>query len=245
MNTFNTVEKMQAMRMNTMADIYHQSITQNLYHQMDLDEFTALMIDSEWEERQHRKIARLITNAHFQTHASASDIDYKSSRKLDKMVVQRLLSLLFMKSNENIIITGPTGVGKSYLSQAIGNQACQMLKTTKYFIASRFFDEAKLAKLEGSYLKMMKKLAQVNLLIIDDFGLSPIDKTDRLALLEIVEERHQKQSTIISSQIPVSGWHDLIGEGTIADAILDRLVFSSHRVELQGESLRSKQQLSH
>jgi DNA replication protein DnaC len=244
MNTFNTVEKMKAMRMNSMADIYHQSLTQNVYQQMNQDEFTALMIDTEWEDRQHRKIARLITNAHFQTNASAADIDYKSARKLDKMVAQRLLSLVFMKSNENIIITGPTGVGKSYLAQALGHQACQMLHTTRYFVTSRFFDEARLAKLEGTYLKMIKQLAQVNLLIIDDFGLSSIDKTDRQVLLEIIEERHQKQSTIISSQIPVSAWHDLIGEGTIADAILDRLVYSSHRIELQGESLRSKQQLS-
>ncbi len=244
MNTFNTVEKMKAMRMNSMADIYHQSLTQNIYHQMDQDEFTALLVDTEWEDRQHRKITRLITSAHFQTHASAPGIDYKSARKLDKMVAQRLLSFVFMKSSENIIITGPTVVGKSYLAQAIGNQACQILHSTRYFIASRFFDEARLAKLEGTYLKMFKKLAQVNLLIIDDFGLCSIDKTDRQVLLEIIEERHQKQSTIISSQIPVSGWHDLIGEGAIADAIMDRLVYSSHRIELQGESLRSKQQLS-
>lgn len=244
MNTFNTVEKMKAMRMNAMADVYHQSLTQNIYRDMNQDEFTALMVDSEWEDRQHRKIARLITNAEFQTYASPQDIDYTSARKLDKMLVQRLLSLTFMKSNENIIITGPTGVGKSYLAQAIGNQACQMLHSTRYYIASRFFDIARLSKLEGTYLKMIKKLKKTNLLIIDDFGLSSIDKTDRQVLLEIIEDRHQKQSTIISSQIPVSGWHDLIGEGTIADAILDRLVYSSHRIELQGESLRSKQKLS-
>lgn len=244
MNTFNTVEKMKSMRMNAMADIYNQSITQNMYSDMEQDDFTALLIDSEWEDRQHRKIDRLIARARFQIHASASDINYQSSRKLEKTVIQRLLSLIFMKSHENIIITGSTGVGKSYIAQAIGNQACQMLNTTYYFIASRLFDEARLAKLEGTYLKMIKKIAQANLLIIDDFGLTPIDKTDRQVMLEIIEERHQKRSTIISSQIPVSGWHDLIGEGTIADAIMDRLVYSSHRVELQGESLRSNQKLS-
>ena len=244
MNTFNTVEKMRSMRMHAMADIYNQAITQNMYSDMEQDEFTALLIDNEWEDRQHRKIERLIARARFQIHASASDINYQSSRKLDKTMIQRLFSLIFMKNCENIIITGPTGVGKSYIAQAIGNQSCQMLQTTYYFIASRLFDEARLAKLEGTYLKKIKKLTQANLLIIDDFGLTPIEQSDRQVLLEIIEERHQKRSTIIGSQIPVSGWHDLIGEGTIADAILDRLVYSSHRIELQGESLRSTQKLS-
>lgn len=244
MNTYNTAEKMKSMRMNAMADIYDQSITQNMYSEMGQDEFTALMIDSEWEDRQHRKIERLIARARFQTHASAADISYQSTRKLDKTIIQRLLCLNFMKNHENIIITGSTGVGKSYIAQAIGTQACQMLKTTYYFIAARFFNEARLAKLEGNYLKMIKKLTLADLLIIDDFGLTPIAKEDRQVLLEIIEERYQKKSIIIGSQIPVSGWHDLIGEGTIADAILDRLVYSSHRIELQGESLRKNQKLS-
>ena len=139
-----------------------------------------------------------------------------------------------------ILITGPTGTGKSWLGQAIGRQACLMLFKTRYFVTARFFDEAKLAKLDGSWPKLLKTLHKTDLLILDDFGLHPMDPADRQLLLDVIETRHQTASTILCSQIPVSGWHKLIGEGTIADAILDRVVYSSHRIELKGESLRKK-----
>jgi len=244
MNTHNTIEKMTAMRMKAMAAVYHQAVSQHLYSEMGQDEFTALMIDHEWEDRQHRRIGRLMSNARFQQHASARDLDFKDGRKLDRTLVDRLLSLGFIKHRENIIITGPTGVGKSYLAQAIGVQACQMLHRTMYFTTSRLLEEVKLARMQGTYLKMMELLIKQDLLILDDFGLCPMDTTDRQTLLEIVEGRHQKRSTIISSQIPVAGWHALIGEGTMADAILDRIVNSSHRVQISGDSLRKNQKLS-
>ena len=252
MNTHNTIEKMTAMRMKAMAAVYHQAVSQHLYSEMDQDEFTALMIDYEWEDRQHRRIGRLLSNARFQQQASARDLDFtstgsaqsKDGRKLDRTLIERLLSLGFIKHRENIIITGPTGVGKSYLAQAIGVQACQMLHRTMYFTTSRLLEEVKLAKMQGTYLKMMELLIKQDLLILDDFGLCPMDATDRQTLLEIVEGRHQKHSTIISSQIPVAGWHALIGEGTMADAILDRIVNTSHRIQISGDSLRKNQKLS-
>lgn len=252
MNTHNTIEKMTAMRMKAMAAVYHQAVSQHLYSEMGQDEFTALMIDHEWEDRQHRRIQRMMTNARFQQHASARDLDFtstgsaqsKDGRKLDRTLVERLLSLGFLKHRENIIITGPTGVGKSYLAQAIGVQACQMLHPTAYYTASGLFEAVKLARMQGIYLKMMGHLIKQDLLILDDFGLCPMDATDRQTLLEIVDGRHQKHSTIICSQIPVAGWHALIGEGTMADAILDRIVNSSHRVQISGDSLRKNQKLS-
>lgn len=243
MNAHNTVEKMRLMRMKTMASLYHQAVTENLYSDMGLDDFITMMVDHEWEDRQHRKIDNLIKRAGFKADASPGNIDYQSQRKLDKSLVQRLLTLNFLKNAENIIITGPTGTGKSYLAQAFGYQASQMLYKTRYFITARLFDQAKLAKLDGTYLKFITQLYKTPLIILDDFGLHGIDKIDKQVLLDITEERHQKSSTIFCSQIPVTDWHALIGEGTVADAILDRIAYSSHRIEIEGTSLRKKQKL--
>lgn len=244
MNPHNTLEKMRAMRLKVMAELYQQSLSNNIYGQLSLDEVMATLIDAEWEDRQQRKIAGLIKRARFRQQAAATDIDYHPDRGLDKTLMGRLLSLNFAKKAENIIITGPTGTGKSWLGQAIGHQACLMGLKTRYFVTARFFDEAKLAKLDGSWPKLLKSLLKTDLLILDDFGLHPMDSADRQLLLDLIEGRHQSASTILCSQIPVSGWHKLIGEGTIADAILDRVVYSSHRLELKGQSLRKKQRLT-
>lgn len=244
MNSHNTLDKMRAMRMKTMAELYHRTMSENLFGELSTDELMTTLIDAEWEERQRRKIANLIKRAAFKQQACASNIDYHPQRGLDKTSVQRLLSLRFLKNTENLIITGATGVGKSYLGQAIGNQACQMLYKVRYFVTARFFDHAKLAQLEGTYPKLLKQLHNADLLILDDFGLHSMDQTDRQLLLDVIEQRYNTTSTMICSQIPVSGWHKLIGEGTIADAILDRIVYSSHRIELQGESMRKKQRLN-
>ena len=244
MNPHTTLEKMRAMRLKAMAELYQQSLDTNIYSQLSIDEVLASLIDTEWEERQQRKIAGLIKQAGFRQQASATDIDYHPDRGLDKTLVGRLLALNFVKKAENLIITGPTGTGKSWLGQAIGRQACLMLHKTRYFVLARFFDQSKLAKIDGSWPKLLKTLSKTDLLILDDFGLTPMDPADRQLLLDVIETRHQVTSTMLCSQIPVSGWHKLIGEGTIADAILDRVVYSSHRIELNGESLRKKQSLT-
>jgi DNA replication protein DnaC len=245
MNTHHTIEKMRMMRMKTMADVYHQSQSQPRHGELSTDELLTILVDAEWEERQRSKIANLVQKAGFKVRASAGDLDYQTSRNLDRNVVGRLLNLQFVKNAENVIITGPTGVGKSYLGQIIGHQACQMLITTRYFITARFFDMAKLARLEGTWMRLYKLIQRTPLLILDDFGLHAMDQNDRQFLLDIIEQRHQERSTIVCSQIPVSQWHAVIGEGTVADAILDRLVYSSHRIELSGESMRRKQNLNH
>lgn len=232
------------MRLKAMAELYHQSLSSNLFDEHSLDEVMARLVDTEWEARRQRKIEGLIKRAGFRQQAHASDIDYHPDRGLDKTMMGRLLSLTFIKKAENLIITGPTGTGKSWLGQAIARQACLMLYKTRYFVTGRFFEVAKLAKLDGSWPKLLKALCKTDLLILDDFGLHPMDPADRQLLMDLIETRHQSASTILSSQIPVSGWHKLIGEGTIADAILDRVVYSSHRIELKGESLRKKQRLN-
>ena len=244
MNENSTVEKMRRMNLKAMAGLYHQSLNRPDDKSYTTDEFLTLLIDTEWEHRQKNRIDNLIKQAGFKHAASAGNIDYQSSRNLDRNVVERLLTLQFLSNLENIIITGPTGSGKSYLAQALGNLACQMLYKTRYFITGRFFDAAKLARLDGTYVKFMNQIEKTDLLILDDFGLHSMDQTSRQILLDLIEQRHGSRSTIIGSQIPVSEWHGLIGEGTIADAILDRVVYSSHRIDLKGDSLRKKQRLN-
>lgn len=243
MNQQTTIEKMKHMRLLGMASTYHQSLTKHLYQDYTQDQFTALLVDQEWEDRQNRKIKNLVRQANFRLPVSTHDIDYTSKRKLDKNQFERLLGLQFLSQAENIIFTGSTGVGKSYLAQAIGTAACQMLFKVQYCSTARLMEEVKISKLDGSYIKLLKKLQKMHLLILDDFGLSQFDQYARQALMDILEDRYGKSSTIVVSQIPVAQWHGIIGEGTIADAILDRLVYAAHQIPLEGESLRKKKKL--
>lgn len=243
MNQNSTIEKMKHLRLFGMASAYHQSFTDHLYQDYTLDQFTALLVDQEWDERQNRRIRSLVKQASFRSQASSHDIDYTTSRSLEKNQFERLLGLNFLKQAENIIFTGPTGVGKSYLAQVIGVAACQRLYKVQYYNTARLMEEVKIAKLDGTYVKLLKRIQKMDLLILDDFGLNPFDQYARQALMDILEDRYGKSSTIVVSQIPVAQWHGTIGEGTIADAILDRLVHAAHRVSLEGESLRKKKKL--
>lgn len=238
MDNNQTVEKLKQMRLFAMADLYHQSIKNNQFNELTTDEYLSLLIDHEWEDRQQKKIARLITQANFRQKASVSDVSFIEPRNLDKNMFNRLTTMDFLQKAENIIISGPSGVGKSYLAQALGNQACMQGNRVLYTNTARYFTKLKLAKVDGTYLKELQKLQKTDILILDDFGLQAFDNHAREALMDIIDERYNHKSTIVSSQIPVSAWFDLIGEGTIADAILDRLVNSSHRIDLKGESLR-------
>ena len=238
MNNNSTIEKMKQMRLHAMAETYYHSLQVSSYQDYTTDQYLAMLIDNEWEDRQSRKIKSLIAKAKFKIHPSVADIDYTHPRNLDHNLFDRLASLNFIKRDENIIITGPAGCGKSYLAQALGMQACRMMYKTFYFNMARLMDEISLAKLQGTYLALLKKLQNAQLLIIDDFGLTAIDPVQRNALLDIVEHKYDNASIIFTSQIPVKNWHELIGENTIADAILDRIAYSSHRIELNGESMR-------
>jgi len=176
--------------------------------------------------------------ANFRQNASIAEINYSETRNLDKNMFTRLSGLDFIAKKENLILTGSSGVGKSYLAQALGHQACIQERKVLYYTTSHLFNKLKLAKVDGTYLKELAKMKKTDLLILDDFGLQAFDNHAREALMDIIDERYNRSSTIVSSQLPVSTWYDIIGDNTMADAILDRLVHSSHRIDLKGESLR-------
>jgi DNA replication protein DnaC len=243
MNQHPTLEKMTQLRLTGMCNIYKDTIQQNLYKDYSLDEYLALLVQTEFDHRRNRKITNLIKTAGLSQAVSGLNIDYSSNRNLDKNSYERLLSLEFVRQKENLVITGPTGVGKSYLAQSIGHQACQQIMKVQFYNCTKLMEDTKMAKLDGSYLNLLKKLKRKHLLIIDDFGLFEFDNHFRRAFMDIIEDRHNNSSTIITSQIPVNKWHQLIGESTVADAILDRIIHSSHRIELKGDSLRKNKKL--
>lgn len=204
------------------------------------DELISMLIQAEWEDRENRKIHRHLKAARFRYHASIEEISYGPSRNLDKNLIIRLADCSFIKRKENILLTGPTGVGKSFISSALGNQACHQGYKVLYFNTQKLFNWLKMSKADGSYIREINRIEKQDLLIIDDFGLQEMDHQTRMAFLEIIEDRFDRKSTVISSQLPVNKWYEVIGDSTIADAILDRMVNGAHRIELKGESLRKK-----
>ncbi len=222
-----------------MARLHQDYVQQNRLEGFTCDEYLALLTDHQWEDRENSKIDRLLKLAAFRQDASIANIRYDPDRNLNRNMFTRLSTLDFIQRKENLIVCGASGTGKSFISQALGHQACMSGMKTLYAVTARLFKKLKLCKVDGTYIKEIEKIAKVELLILDDFGLQAFDAQDRETLMDIIDDRHAKKSTIISSQIPVSAWHDIIGgEGTIADAILDRIINSSHRIDLEGESRR-------
>lgn len=238
-----TLSKMKQMKLYGMHGAFKTAIETGKTDNYTIDQFTSMMIDAEFDDRNNRKIDRAIKNARFHYKASVESIVYESARNIDKTKLLRLAQCEFIDNCENVLITGSTGSGKSYLATALGYQACIEGYRVEYFNTTKLFSRLKLAKADGSYLKELARIQRHNLVILDDFGLQPLDNQNRIALLEIIEDRHNNGSVIVTSQIPVSGWYETIGEKTIADAILDRLIHQSHRIELMGESMRRKRNM--
>ena len=235
-----TLEKMQQMRLHGMLNAFQSSIQAKFDHTFTPDEFVAHLVDAEWEERYNRRLSRLLKSANFRYRASFEQLDFLSQRNLDKNLLLRLSNCDWIKKSENILITGATGVGKSFIGCALGHQAAINGFKVLYFNCMKLFSKLKYAKADGTYVKELKKIQQQNLLILDDFGLHPIDEQSKLILLELLEDRFAQNSTIITSQFPVKNWHDIIVNSTIADAICDRLIHNSYKIELKGESMRKK-----
>jgi len=239
MNT-NTLDKLRKMKFFGMFHAFKSSMESGKMNDYTADEMLAMLVDAEWDDRQNRKIERTILYAKFRYKASIEDVNFHASRSLDRNQIQRLASCTFIDKFENLLITGSTGIGKSYIASAIGYQACTLGYRVFYASTPKLFAKLKMAKADGSYIKELARIERQQLLILDDFGLQPFDAQSRAALMELIEDRHGKTSLIITSQLPVSKWFEVIGEKTIADAILDRIVHDAHRIELKGDSMRKK-----
>lgn len=200
--------------------------------------FSSHLVDTEWDDRHNRKIERLLKAARFRYPASFEEIDFALNRNVDKNQLLRLSDCGWIERRKNLLLTGPTGVGKSFIAQALGHQGCLYGYKTGYYPCSKLFKHLKLCRADGSYLKELARIQNQDLFILDDLGLEPFDAPSRLSLLEILEDRIGRRSSIIVSQIPINRWHEIIGDPTIADAICDRIIHSSHRIELKGESVR-------
>ena len=241
MNNHATVEKLEQMKLYGMLRAFKSTMEQGPMKQsFTADELLAHLVDAEWDERYNRKLARLLKDAHFRYQASLQQIDFQVNRNLDKNTILRFSDCTWIRERQDIIITGPTGAGKSFLATALAHQGCMHGFTVLYANCGKLFSQLKIAKADGTYVKELKKIQKQDVLLIDDFALYPFDTPMRLALLEIMEDRHGRSSTVLASQFPVAAWHEVIGEPTIADAICDRIIHHAHRIELNGESLRKQ-----
>ncbi len=234
-----TVDKMTALHLTAMAEAFQAPRGSPQFAELSFDERIGLLIDSEWTAREQRKLRRRLRTANLRRQASLEDIDWPSPRRgLDRAVVQSLATCAWIAQHRNLILIGPTGIGKSWLAEAFAERACRSGYAAYCVRAPRLFRELHVARGDGSYLRVLGRLAKVDLLAIDDLGLAPLTTPERHDLLEVLEDRTERASTLITSQVPVKAWHEVIGEPTLADAICDRLVHSAHVIDLQGPSMR-------
>ena len=229
------------LRLQGMNQCWQTLVETRKHHEISLAEGLELLLQAENQQRINNRFERLRKNARFRYQASIGEIQFASDRKLDKSYILELATNAYIDKGESILITGATGSGKSFIASAFGHQACAGGYSVLYFNTQKLFIKTKMARLDGTIYKLFEQMAKTDLLIIDDFGLMHLEKQQQMDLMEVIEDRHSKTATIIASQLPVANWYNIIGEETIADAILDRLVHTSHRIELYGEnSLRKK-----
>lgn len=240
MLTHPLLDKLRQLRCQGMLESLQEQLQQPDMQSLGFEDRVSLMIDREWWFRENNRIKNRLKNASLRQTASMEDIDYDPSRGLSKAVMQTLSSCQWIRENQNILLMGPTGTGKSFIASALGHKACLEGFTVRYMRCPRLFQELAVAKGDGRYLKLIQQISKSQVLILDDWGVSPMDDGNRRDLLEILDDRHQRTSTIVTSQLPLKHWHDLIGDPTLADAILDRLIHNAHKVELKGESMRKK-----
>ncbi len=238
MLTHPTLEKLESLRLTGMLTALQEQMGMDDIDDLSFEERLGLLVDREAVYRESRRLKTRLRKAKLRHDAAVEDIDFRHPRGLDKSLVMRLADCIWLKNHENLIITGPTGVGKSYLACAFAQKACRTEYSAIYLRTSRLFENLGIAKGDGRYIKLLTGFAKTDLLVLDDFGLAKLNREQQHDLLEILEDRHGLKSTLVTSQLPVEHWHEQIGDPTMADAILDRLVHSAHKIKLKGDSMR-------
>src|SRR5713101_2827349 len=236
-----TIEKLYAMRMRGMADAFSQQQEDPPTTQLSFEERFALLVDRQWNWRQNRALERRLREGRLQGPACVEDIDFRAERGLDKQVIRPLIQDSdWVGRHQHIFLIGPTGIGKTFLARAFGQKACRDGFTALFTKSTQLFRDLATARADGSLGKLLYRLSRLDVLIVDDWAMAPLSEPERRDFLEICDERYQARSTLLTSQLPVAAWHAQIGDPTVADSILDRLVHHAHRIELQGESMRKK-----
>jgi DNA replication protein DnaC len=238
MLTHPTLDQLLELKLTGMHRGLTEQMTMTDLDTLGFEERLGLLVDREMTERADRRLQYRLRTARLRQHACVEDIDYRHRRGLDKRLMQQLATGEYLDKKLNLLITGPAGVGKTWLACALAHKACRDGRTARYLRVPRLMQELPIAKADGRYPKLLRDIAKADLLLLDDFGLMPLNDDTRRDLLEILDDRHNRKSTLVTSQLPVEKWHDYIGEPTLADAILDRLVHNAYRLALKGESMR-------
>jgi DNA replication protein DnaC len=240
MNTQITIDQLTKLKLHGMARAYQAVLSMPVQDQPTINQMMARLVESEIQERNNKRTDLYLRLSKLRYNAVIENVHCSATRNLDKEKLLSIADCGFIERAENIIITGKTGCGKSFLACAIGRQACSFGYRTLYLGMNRFLDKIAMSKLDGTYIKLLNQIEKTHLIILDDFGLYPLDNVTRLSLLQILEDRYGKKSVIITSQLSVNAWYNVFGESTVADAIMDRLSANAHLFDLEGDTLRRK-----
>jgi DNA replication protein DnaC len=233
-----TIEKLHSMKLFGMAEAICRQTEDPEISRLSFEERLALLVDHQWDWRQNKALVRRLQNARFKLNASVEDIDYRHPRRLDRQLIRTLSGSDWVRHHHNLLVTGPCGVGKSYMACALAQKAVRDGFTAFYIRAPRLFRDLAVARADGSFGKLLDRFSRIDILIVDDWAMAPLADSERRDFLEICDDRYSIRSTVLTSQVPISHWHDQIGDPTVADSILDRLVHNAHRIELAGASMR-------